>query len=68
MLETSALLTAGRVLGARVGSLCLGTVDGASRTKLEATALAAGEREMFDVALDALAALPPRDPIDRRPP
>ena len=56
-METAALLTAGRILGARVGSLCLATVDGTTQDKLDAAALAEGEHELFEVALDALAAL-----------
>ena len=32
-METSALLVAGRMLGARVGSLCLGTVDAMTQTQ-----------------------------------
>lgn len=55
-METAALLTAARVLGARAGSLCLATVDGTSQAKLDEAALADGERELFEVALDALAA------------
>ncbi|RBP11383.1 uridine phosphorylase [Roseiarcus fermentans] len=55
-METATLLTAGRVLGARVASLCLGTVDGLSQAKLDADALAAREADMFEIALDALAA------------
>lgn len=60
-METSALLVAGRILGARVGSLCLGTVEAETRTKLGATETAAGEAEMFEIALDTLAGLPPPD-------
>lgn len=55
-METAALLTAGRILGARVASFCLGTVDGLTQAKLEAAALEAGEAEMFEIALDALVA------------
>ena len=58
-METSALLVAGRVLGARVASLCLGTVDAMTQQKLDAAATEAAEAELFEVALDALAALPP---------
>jgi uridine phosphorylase len=54
-METAALLTAGRVLGARASSLCLATVDAASQAKLDAAALAEAERALFAVALDALA-------------
>ena len=55
-METSALLVAGRVLGARTGSLCLGTVDAMTQQKLDADAMATGETELFEVALDTLAA------------
>ena len=58
-METSALLVAGRMLGARVGSLCLGTVDAMTQSKLDAAATDAAEAELFDIALDTLAALPP---------
>jgi uridine phosphorylase len=58
-METSALLVAGRVLGARVGSLCLGTVDAMTQRKLDAAAAASAETELFEIALDTLAALPP---------
>ncbi len=58
-METSALLVAGRILGARVGSLCLGTVDAMTQEKLNAAAMAVGEAELFEIALDTLAALPP---------
>ncbi len=53
-METAALLTAGRILGASVGSFCLGTVDGLSQEKLDRAELDAGESEMFEIALDAL--------------
>jgi uridine phosphorylase len=55
-METSALLTAARILGARASSLCLATVDGATQAKLDEATLAAGEHELFEVALDSLAA------------
>ncbi len=58
-METSALLVAGRILGARVASLCLGTVDAVTQEKLNAAALAVGEAELFEIALDTLATLPP---------
>lgn len=57
-METSALLVAGRVLGARVGSLCLGTVEAMTQRKLDAAITAAAEAALFEVALDTLAALP----------
>jgi uridine phosphorylase len=54
-METATLLTTGRVLGARVGSLCLGTVDGLTQTKIDAAELVTGERDLFEIALDAAA-------------
>lgn len=57
-METSALLVAGRILGARVASLCLGTVDALTQDKLEGPELASGETELFEIALDVVTALP----------
>jgi uridine phosphorylase len=54
-METAALLTAARVLGARAASLCLATVDTATQTKLDGDMLAEAEKALFAVALDALA-------------
>jgi uridine phosphorylase len=53
-METATLLTAGRVLGARAASLCLGTVDGLTQETIAADSLKRLEREMFDIALDAI--------------
>ena len=61
-METSALLVAGRKLGARVGSLCLATVDGLTQAKIDATTLAQRERVLFEIALDAMAS-----PLDFSP-
>jgi uridine phosphorylase len=58
-METATLLVAGRTLGAEVASLCLATVDGLTQAKIDAAALASGERDMFEIALDAIIA--PRD-------
>jgi uridine phosphorylase len=55
-METATLLTAGRILGARAASLCLGTVDGPTQAKIDAAELAAGERDLFEIALDAVTA------------
>ena len=50
-METATLLIAGRVLGARVASLCLGTVDGLTQEKLAADELAdARARDVRDRA------------------
>ncbi len=53
-METATLLVAGRVLGARVASLCLSTVDGLTQGKIDAATLGEREREMFEIALGAL--------------
>jgi len=58
-METSALLTAGRVLGARVSSLCIATVDALSQAKLPPAETARAEHELFEVALDALSLFAP---------
>jgi uridine phosphorylase len=58
-METATLLTAGRVLGAQAASLCLGTVDGLTLEKIDPGELASGERELFEIALDAIVAGPP---------
>jgi uridine phosphorylase len=55
-METATLLTAGRVLGARTASLCLGTVDGLTQEKIGAAELEAQERALFEIALDAIVA------------
>ena len=59
-METATLLTAGRVLGAQTASLCLGTVDGLTQEKISSKALDASERDMFEIALDAIVAVPAR--------
>jgi len=53
-METSAILTVARVLGARAGSLCLATVDNANGRKLDAEQLAEREQQLFRIALDGL--------------
>jgi uridine phosphorylase len=59
-METATILTAGRMLGARAASLCLGTVDGLTQAKIDASELALRERELFEIALDAIISpLPP---------
>jgi uridine phosphorylase len=55
-METATLLTAGRVLGARAASLCLGTVDGLTQETIGAVELETRERDMFEIALDAIVA------------
>ncbi len=56
-METSSLLAAAGALGVSCATLCLGTVDALSQEKLAAEALASGERQLFEIALDGLAAL-----------
>ena len=65
-METATILTAARILGARAASVCLGTVDGLTQAKIGAAELAARESDLFEIALDALAA--PLPPDDRTPP
>ena len=55
-METATLLTAGRVLGARTASLCLGAVDGLTQEKIGAAELELQERAMFEIALEAIVA------------
>jgi uridine phosphorylase len=55
-METATLLVAGRRLGAEVASLCLATVNGLTQDKLDAAEFVTREREMFEIALDVLAA------------
>lgn len=55
-METSALLTAARVLRARASTLCVATVDAFTQEKIDEVALAPLERDLFEVALDALTA------------
>ncbi len=55
-MESATLLTAGRVLGARTASLCLGTVDGLTQETIGAPELEKRERDMFEIALDAIVA------------
>jgi uridine phosphorylase len=55
-METSALLTAARILGARASTLCVATVDAHSQEKIGDAEMALAERELFEVALDAISA------------
>lgn len=57
-METSALLVAARVLGARASTLCVATVDAFTQEKIAEEAMAAAEGELFEIALDAITALP----------
>jgi uridine phosphorylase len=53
-METSAVLALGRCLGVAAGSLCLATVQAATRTRLEGEQRAEGERRLVAVTLSAL--------------
>ncbi|MFM2278329.1 MAG: hypothetical protein RLZZ444_560 [Pseudomonadota bacterium] len=53
-METSALLTAARILGARASTLCVATVDAATQEKIDDALMAELEREMFEIALDTM--------------
>jgi uridine phosphorylase len=57
-METSALLVVGTILGVRTGSLCLVTVDGQSRARLDNVERRAGEESLVDAALSAVVATP----------
>lgn len=53
-METATLLTASRILGARAASLCLGTVNGLTQSKIEPAELGVRERDLFEIALDTV--------------
>lgn len=54
-METSALLVAARILGARAGCLCVATVDAFAQTKISDADMAVAEGQMFDLALKGIA-------------
>lgn len=56
-METSALLTAARILGVRASTLCVATVDAFSQEKIADEQMAVLERDMFEIALDAMATM-----------
>lgn len=58
-MESSAIFTAARALGVRAGSLCVATVDSESQAKIDGAEMSALERQLFEVALDALVASTP---------
>ncbi|MCE6078272.1 nucleoside phosphorylase [Agrobacterium vitis] len=53
-METSALLTAARILGARSSTLCVATVDAETQEKIQDDLMAKLERDMFEIALDVM--------------
>lgn len=61
-METSAVLTVGRVLGIAAASLCLATVDGATGDRLDADRRQRREQELLRLGLDGLADHPLPEP------
>ena len=55
-METSALLVAARILGARASTLCVATVDAHTQEKIGDAEMARAEADLFEIALDVLAA------------
>ena len=53
-METSALLTAARILGVRASTLCIATVDAQTQEKIADDQMATLERDMFEIALDTM--------------
>lgn len=53
-METSALLTVGSVLGCKVGSLCVATVDSQDHKKLDELRLKQLEQDLFEMALSSV--------------
>jgi uridine phosphorylase len=56
-METSALLTAARILRVRASTLCVATVDAETQEKIEDDLMATLEHEMFEIALDAMSTM-----------
>lgn len=57
-METSALLTVGKVLGCRAGSLCVATVNSLKHLRMSGEELIRSEKDLISAALAALAATP----------
>lgn len=53
-METAALLSAASALDVNCATLCVGTVDGATGTKLDRSVFEVKEKQMFKIALSAL--------------
>ncbi|TQV77610.1 nucleoside phosphorylase [Exilibacterium tricleocarpae] len=53
-METSALLTVGRVLGCKAGSLCVATVNSLKHQKIDHRDMEVSEQDLFTVALRAV--------------
>lgn len=57
-METSAILTVGKVLGCKAGSLCVASVNSQTRMKIDAGILIEREKQLITSALSALTAIP----------
>ncbi|MDH3616706.1 MAG: nucleoside phosphorylase [Gammaproteobacteria bacterium] len=57
-METSALLTVGKVLGCKVGSFCVTSVNALTQQKLPSEKFMKRERQLVSTALSALCSLP----------
>lgn len=57
-METSALLTVGKVLGCKTGSFCIASVNGLTRMKINSEDLIHREKKLMSAALDALTSIP----------
>lgn len=55
-METSAVFVAARILGARASTLCVATVDAHTQQKIDDAEMARAEADLFEIALDVLAA------------
>ncbi|MGH8224221.1 MAG: nucleoside phosphorylase [Woeseiaceae bacterium] len=53
-METAAVLTVGKVLGCKAGSLCVASVDSKTRKKTDAETLLQRERQLMSIALATL--------------
>lgn len=57
-METSALLTVGKVLGCKVGSLCVASVNFQTQRKLDSDKFIEREKQLMAAALNALSSMP----------
>ncbi len=57
-METSALLTVGKVLGCKIGSLCVASVNSRTQMKLNSEELIQREKQLMSTALAALTSMP----------
>ena len=57
-METSALLTVGKVLGCKTGSFCIASINSLTRLKMNSEDLIQREKKLMSTALDALTSIP----------